>query len=252
MSELISIITPVYKAGRFIEETFESVLAQTYAEWEWILVDDCSPDDTAEVIRRLIDDGNDPRIRLIELSENGGAAHARNVGLDAASGRYVAFLDADDRWLPDRLKTCIEYAGERDAGFVFTAYEFGDDQANGTGRIVHVPETLEYKKALSRTVIFTSTTLFDTERIPIELIHMPEVPSEDTATWWQILRAGYVACGADVVTCIYRRPSGSLSSNKVEAVRRIWNLYRRVEKLGMAASIFNLAGWACRATRRRL
>lgn len=252
MQELVSIVTPVYKAGKYIAETVESVLAQTYREWEWILVDDHSPDDTVSVIRSILNDKKDDRIRLIELEKNGGAAHARNTGVDAARGRYLAFLDADDKWFPDRISECLEHMKRTGAGFVFTAYEFGDEKAVGTGRIVHVPEKLEYRQALSRTVIFTSTTLFDKRKIPVELMHMPDVPSEDTATWWQILRAGYTAYGLDRVTVIYRRPGGSLSSNKAVAVRRIWNLYRRVEKLGLISSFCNLAGWAYRATVRRL
>ena len=254
--DLISIITPVYKAGSYIRETFQSVLSQTYTDWEWILVDDHSPDDTADVIRGLLNefsDENRDRIRLLILDNNAGAANARNTGLVQAKGRYIAFLDADDVWLPNHLKTCMDHMKEKDAGFVFTAYEFGDENAKGTGRIVHVPEQLRYKEALSRTVIFTSTTLFDRERIPDELISMPAVPSEDTATWWQILRAGHTAYGTDVVTVIYRRPAGgSLSSNKLVAIKRIWNLYRQVEGLSVVASAWYFTGWAYRATVRRL
>ena len=297
--DMISIITPVYKAGSYIRETFESVLAQTYASWEWIMIDDHSPDDTVDVIRGVFSgngfvaaddtngsnsidtrsgsEANDPgrdigyiteiyvkepdtegvgignRISLLRLKRNAGAANARNTGLAQAKGRYIAFLDADDVWLPDHLKTCMDHMKETDAGFVFTAYEFGDENAKGTGRIVHVPQQLRYKEALSRTVIFTSTTLFDRERIPDELLSMPAVPSEDTATWWQILRVGHTAYGTDKVTVIYRRPAGgSLSSNKLVAIKRIWNLYRQVEGLSVVASAWYFAGWAYRATVRRL
>ena len=138
------------------------------------------------------------------------------------------------------------------AGFVFTAYEFGDGQAEPTGKVVHVPAELTYRKALSRTVIFTTTVLFDREIIPAELMRMPEVESEDTATWWQILRAGYTAYGLDEVLAIYRRPAQSLSSNKLTAVRRIWNLYRRQEKLSVLSGARYFIMWAYRATMRRL
>ena len=135
---------------------------------------------------------------------------------------------------------------------MFTAYEFGDADANGTGRIVHVPETLCYREALSRTVIFTSTVLFDLERISKELVRMPEVKSEDTATWWKILRNGHTAYGMDEVTTIYRRPANSLSSNKLEAMRRIWGLYRKQEGLSLMNSMRYFMGWAARATLRRI
>ena len=250
---MVSIIVPVYRAKEYIARTIDCVREQTYTDWELILVDDASPDGTSDEIRCIIDETGDERIILVECDINHGAARARNTGLDRAQGRYIAFLDADDIWLPDRLKTGMDFMQSHpEAGFVFTAYEFGDEEARGTGRIVHVPEVLDYGHALSRTVIFTTTTLFDTELIPSELIHMPQVESEDTATWWQILRAGHKAYGIDKVTAIYRRPSQSLSSNKLTAIRRIWNLYRNVEHLSLIRSSISFVGWAVRATARRL
>lgn len=192
------------------------------------------------------------RLRLVKKERNQGAAAARNTGLDMASGRYIAFLDADDVWLPHRLEAGLRFMEEKKAGFVFSAYEFGDEQARGTGKIVHVPEKLTYRKALSRTVVFTTTTLFDTTLVPKELLRMPTVPSEDTATWWQILRNGHVAYGLDQVLAIYRRPAKSLSSNKLVALQRIWNLYRKQEKLGLFSSAFYFCFWALRATLRRI
>ena len=111
---------------------------------------------------------------------------------------------------------------------------------------------LTYKKALSRTVIFTTTVLLDTKKISRELIYMPNVPSEDSATWWQILRAGHVAKGLDEVLAVYRRPAKSLSSNKLKAIQRIWFLYREVEKLPLWTSCIVFVGWAYRATVRRI
>ena len=109
-----------------------------------------------------------------------------------------------------------------------------------------------YFKALSRTVIFTTTVMLDTERTGRELIRMPEVKSEDTATWWKILKNGFTAYGLNEVLAVYRRPARSLSSNKLEAIRRIWNLYRKQEKLSLWYSVYNLFFWAVRATMRRL
>ncbi len=189
---------------------------------------------------------------LLQKQKNEGAARARNTGLDAAQGRYIAFLDADDVWYPKKLEREMRFMREKEAGFVFTAYEFGDSQARPTGRVVHVPERLTYRQALSRTVIFTTTVLFDRKQIPDRLLRMPAVASEDTATWWQILREGYTAWGLNEVLAVYRRPAKSLSSNKAEAVRRIWNLYRRQEKLSVAASAGYFIMWAYRATKRRI
>ena len=249
---MISIVTPVYNAAAFIRQTMEMVRAQEYTDWELILVDDCSKDNSCEVIEEYIKEKPDARIRLIKKEKNEGAALTRNRGIKEARGRYIAFLDADDVWLPHKLQTQMEFMNKTECGFVFAAYEFGDEEAVGTGKVVHVPESLTYKKALSRTVIFTTSVLLDTKKIPKELIYMPNVPSEDSATWWQILRAGYVAKGIDEVLAIYRRPAKSLSSNKLKAIQRIWYLYREVEKLSLFASVVAFAGWAYRATVRRL
>lgn len=282
MSELVSIIVPVYRAEAYIAETIAMVISQTYRNWELILIDDCSPDGSVEAIRRMLDryerrslsageqsgherelwqdvrsaeeytDGTGRRIVLVCKKENGGAAAARNTGLDMTQGRYVAFLDADDVWLPEKLERELHFMEEKRAGFVFTAYEFGDEQARPTGKVVHVPPRLVYRKALSRTVIFTTTVLLDKERVPVQLMRMPPVESEDTATWWQILRAGYTAYGLDETLAVYRRPPGSLSSNKFAAMRRIWHLYRRQEKLSVISSARYFVLWAYRATVRRL
>lgn len=249
---MISIVTPVYNAAAFIRQTIEMVQAQTYHEWELILIDDCSKDNSCEVIENYLRNQPDKRIRLIKKEKNEGAALTRNRGIKEARGRYIAFLDADDVWLKHKLQRQMEFMSETKAGFVFSAYEFGDENAVGTGRVVHVPETLSYKKALSRTVIFTTTVLLDTEKIPKELIYMPNVPSEDSATWWQILRSGYEAKGLNEVLAIYRRPGKSLSSNKLKAIQRIWYLYRKVEKLSLPASCVAFVGWAYRATIRRI
>lgn len=248
---LVSIIVPVFNAGSYIEKTIAMVRAQTFKNWELILVDDCSTDDSRARIERCIARENGD-IRLIAKDVNEGAAKARNTGITAARGRYIAFLDADDIWMPDKLEKELAFMKEKQAAFVFTAYEFGDKDARGTGKIVHVPEVLTYKRALSRTVIFTTTVLLDTAKTGRELIQMPIVKSEDTATWWKILKKGFNAYGLDEVLAIYRRPATSLSSNKVEAIRRIWNLYRREEKLSLPYSCYNLFFWALRATLRRL
>lgn len=280
MKELISIIVPVYRAADYIAEAVAMVQAQTWQAWELLLVEDCSPDNSAEVIRSTLQREMEslssgdwrrelesrPGIRLIETytgvggqritlickEKNEGAARARNTGLSMAQGRYIAFLDADDVWHVDKLEKEMHFLQDRQAGFAFTAYEFGDEQARPTGKVVHVPAELTYRQALSRTVIFTTTVLFDRKKIPDGLLHMPVVESEDTATWWQILREGYTAYGLDEVLAVYRRPAQSLSSNKITAVRRIWNLYRRQEKLSVFASAFYFVFWAYRATVRRI
>lgn len=257
--KLVSIIVPVYNAGAYIEETIRMVEKQTYQEWELILVDDCSSDNSKAVIEEYLQKRNSleesmrrQEIRLLVKQQNEGAAMARNTGMEAAKGRYIAFLDADDIWLSKKLSREMTFMEKQQASFVFSAYEFGDENAKGTGKIVHVPEKLTYRRALSRTVIFTTTVLLDRKKIPAELLSMPNVKSEDTAFWWKLLKNGIVACGLDEVLAIYRRPAKSLSSNKWEAIKRIWNLYRRQEQLPVIAAAYYFVFWAMRATLRRL
>lgn len=252
MDDLVSIVVPVYNAAPYIEQTISMVLAQTYSNWELLLVDDCSTDRSVEVVRQIMEKERSGRIQLFCLRTNLGAAGARNYGIDHANGRYLSFLDADDLWFPEKLQKELLFIKEKDAAFVCTSYEFGDEQARGTGKVVHVPPVLSYKKALSRTVIFTTTVLIDMEKTGRELIRMPDVKSEDTATWWKIMKQGYQAYGLDEVLAIYRRPPQSLSSNKCEAVKRIWYLYRNCEKLSFPKSLFCLFFWALRATLRRI
>ena len=249
---LISVIVPVYNVRKFIIETMDCVRRQTYTHWELLLVEDGSTDGTAEVIQEYLERTQDTRIRLIRQPSNMGAARARNRGVEEAAGRYVAYLDADDLWMPEKLEHELAFLAEKQAAFVFTGYEFADEQGQGTGKVVRVPETITYKEALKNTTIFTTTVMFDTDKISKELLMMPVMKSEDTALWWKILRNGYTAYGLDENLAKYRRAGKTLSSNKLEALRRIWNLYRRAEGMSVISSVWHFCFWAVRAVKRRI
>ncbi|MFT3982467.1 MAG: glycosyltransferase family 2 protein [Lachnospiraceae bacterium] len=249
MSEdLISIVVPVYNAARCIADTIQSVRSQTLQNWELILVDDGSTDRSVEIMQRFAKD----RIKLICLEGGKSAALARNRGIREAAGRYLAFLDADDLWSPDKLEKQLKFMHTQQAAFSFTGYEFADEQGIGVQKIVSVPSKLNYRGALKNTTIFTSTVMFDLLKISKEEVLMPNVESEDTATWWNILKRGYTAYGLDEALTLYRRGSGTLSSNKIIAVKRIWNLYRNVEHLSILRSSYCFCFYAVRAVLRRI
>lgn len=244
----VSVIIPVHNAEDFIEDTILSVKSQDFTDWEIVLVDDCSTDRSREIIERF----EDEKIHLIVHSKGRGAAAARNTGLSKARGRYITFLDADDLWDPQKLSLQIDFMAEKHASFSFTGYEFAGFDGVGVDKIVQVPERLNYRQALKNTTIFTSTVMFDTTRIPKEMICMPDVPSEDTATWWKILRSGYTAYGYNRALTLYRRSEGTLSSNKFTAIQRVWNLYRNVENLNLIYSAYCFCFYAVHAVWRRL
>ncbi|MCR4599432.1 MAG: glycosyltransferase [Acetatifactor sp.] len=249
---VVSIVTPVYNVEKFITWTMDSVRAQSFPDWELLLVEDGSKDGTVSVIEDYLEKTREDRIRLIRQPQNMGAAKARNRGVAEARGRYVAYVDADDLWEPLKLEHQLRFMEEKDAAFSFTGYEFADENGKGLGKIVRVPEVIDYKEALKNTTIFTSTVMFDTAKIPKEKLEMPQIKSEDTALWWRVLRSGHIAYGLDENLVKYRRAGKTLSSNKLEAIRRIWNLYRIAEGMSIPSSVYHFCFWAVRAVKRRI
>jgi len=195
----------------------------------------------------------DNRIKLHSNKQNSGAAISRNKGIDAAKGRYIAFLDADDFWLPTKLEKQVEFMQKQDCAFSFTGYEFANENGKPNGKKVHVPRTITYKQALKNTIIFTSTVMFDVQKITKQLAHMPNIQrGQDTATWWKILKTIDSAYGLDEVLSYYRRTCESLSANKLTALRRTWNLYLNVEKLSLTYSLYCFSVYTFNASKRRI
>lgn len=249
--DLVSIIVPVYNAEQFLKDTIKTVEEQTYTEWELIFVNDCSPDNSVEIIKNEIN--RNSKIKLIELEQNSGAAIARNTGMNEAEGKYIAFLDADDLWDKEKLEKQVKFMKENNCAFSFTGYEFADENGKGNGKVVNVPKTINYKQALKNTTIWTSTVMFDVEKLGKELIQMPNVKrGQDTATWWKVLKQIDDAYGIDEVLSYYRRTNESLSANKIKALKRTWNLYRNVEHLNIFYSFYNFCWYVFNAIKRRV
>lgn len=248
---MVSIITPVYSCEAYIRETIESVLRQTYQNWEMILVDDCTPDNSAEIIMQYQE--QDARIKYIKLSQNGGAAVARNTALGEAKGRYIAYLDADDIWMPDKLARQLDFMEK--TGAVFTCCDYEKIEHDGTplNKIVHMPKTMTYEQYLRNTIIQTVGVIVDTKYVDRALLVMPNVRrGQDAATWMQMLRNGIQFTGQNEVLAKYRRVPNSLSSNKINAMKRTWYLYRGVEKLSVPKSVWCMIGWAWHASLKRI
>lgn len=249
--DLVSIIIPVYNAEIFLEDTIDTIEKQTYTNWEALFVDDCSKDKSCEIIEKYQKDDN--RIKLIKNKENSGAAISRNNGIKKSKGRYLCFLDADDKWNSQKLEKQIKFIEEKDCEFSFTGYEFADENCNPNGKIVSVPNKISYHQALKNTTIWTSTVMFDMQKLSKEDIYMPNVKrGQDTATWWKVLKKIDYAYGLNETLSYYRRTNNSLSANKLTALKRTWNLYRNVEHLNIFSSIYNFCWYCFNAVRRRV
>jgi teichuronic acid biosynthesis glycosyltransferase TuaG len=241
--QLVSIITPAYKAARIMPATIESVLAQTWPHWEMLVADDCSPDDTREVVRAW--SARDPRIQLIPLQRNGGPAAARNAALAQARGRWIAFLDSDDLWLPTKLERSIAFAQQQQAALVYTGFRRISADGSQVGRYIAVPPRLAYRQLLGNTAIATSTVLID--RAQTGDIRMQSVFYDDFVCWLGILKRGLVARGLDQDLMRYRVMQQSVSRNKKRSAQEVWKTYRQVEGLGLLPSCWYFANYAARA-----
>lgn len=236
---MVSIIVPVYNAEKYIDFTIKSVIEQSYNNWELILIDDCSMDKSKEIIEKY--SRKDKRIKYFKQKNNSGPALARNYGIELATGRYICFIDADDLWEKDKIKKQIKFMKERKCAFSYHSYVFADENGIPSEKKVIAKEKLSYKEALKNNIISTITVMFDLKKIDKELIKMPNLKYvEDTATWWKILRNGYIAYGISNVFSIYRRIPNSNSSNKFKTQKYLWNLYRKEEKLSIFSSMYCL------------
>jgi len=245
----VSVITPVYNAEEFLKETIDSVLNQTYTSFEYLLIDDCSTDNSAAIIKEF--SKRDSRVKYIKLEENSGAAVARNMGLENAKGHVIAFIDSDDKWYPEKLEKQLGFMEENNRAFTYTKYErISEDEGEVFGA-PDFPKRLDYSGLLKNTAIACSTVVIN--RQVIGDFRMPLVrKGQDTATWLKILREHDYAYLVDEVLNQYRAREGSLSSNKLDALKRTWNTYRNIEKLPLHKAIYYFTFYVLNAVKRRL
>lgn len=254
---MVSIIMPVCDCRALVGASIESVLGQTYADWELLAVDDYSRDDSADVVHEF--SRMDARVRLLRNHGRRGAARARNFAIRSSRGRYIAFLDSDDQWLPRKLEKQVRFARRTRAPLTFTAYYKIDARSTETaasfapnGRVVSAPLMLEYRHMLRQDYIGCLTAMYDAGQLGRVL--MPEISRrQDYALWLEILRPGRRALGLAEPLALYRaqRP-GSLSSNKLRAAGFNWQVYRDVEQLPLPRAAAAFGNYAFRASRKFL
>ena len=245
---LVSIITPAYNAERFVGETVRSVQAQTLGDWEMLIADDASPDGTRHVVEGLARD--DARVRYIALERNGGPALARNAALARARGRYIAFLDSDDLWLPAKLERQIAFMRERDCAMSYTAFRRISVDGARIGRLIEVPRSLTYRQLLKNTAIATLTCVVD--RRMTGPFAMTDAGYDDYILWLSLLRRGFVAHGLQEDLARYRVVGGSISSKPRRSAAWTWRVYREIEGLDLVPAAWCMAHYGLRAVAKRL
>ena len=233
----VSIITPAYKCKSTIRETYESIKQQTFSNWEWIIIEDNSPDDSFEFIQNMVK--GDSRVVVLRTEKNSGAAVARNVGINYAKGRFIAFLDSDDLWLKDKLKLQLKFMKDSNYALTYTNYYVMDNK--GKYKELRLKkDKATYKSLLRRNVMGCLTVMYDTQQTGKILMPLDCEKREDYGAWLDATRNGTVAYRLDAFLAVYRVGSISVSSNKFKMVKYQYRVFRNHEKFGVFKSIWFL------------
>lgn len=247
VSPVISIVTPCYNAGRFIKETIDSVLAQSFTSWEMLIVDDCSTDNSAEVIQSY--NSIDSRIKYYRTDKNTGSpAIPRNIGIEHAQGRYIAFLDSDDIWYPDKLKDQVELMMAKPCGVCYTDGVM-INEAGEILRTMRKADWVDYRRTLKRNELSCSSVVID--KSIIGNLKFQNMPKEDFAFWIELMKlSGEVAYNTGRVSYAYRLVGNSRSRNKGSIIKQQWHVLRHVARLGLFDAAYCFGCWALRNVKK--
>jgi teichuronic acid biosynthesis glycosyltransferase TuaG len=240
---LVSIIMPSFNSARFIGEAINSVQKQTYTNWELLIVDDRSTDGTDNVVKQLAT--SDPRIRFILTDSRLGIPQSRNLAMRRAQGRFIAFLDSDDMWLPDKLAVQVQCMVSGGYAFTYTSYRRISQDGQLTGRLLTAPQKITYHKLLYQNVVGALTVMVDHEQVGA--IEMANEKAEDFLTWLAILKKGHSVYGIQQDLARYRVVGKSDSRNKFLAALWVWRVYRKTERLGLLRSMWCFANYFARS-----
>lgn len=235
---LISIIMAAYNAEKTIEQAIKSVLNQTYQNFELLVVNDCSKDRTAELVMNIA--AEDDRVRLLSNEKNSGVSYTRKHGLEKAKGSWIAILDSDDAWVPEKLEKQIDLQKKMNADLLFTGSAFMDSDGQVIDWYLQVPAEVTYRKLLKQNVLSNSSALVRKE-LYVKHYVLGDGMHEDFAIWLGILKEGKKAYGVDEPLLIYRIAKSSKSGNKVKAAKMNWNTYRYVGLNPLEAAYYE--GW---------
>lgn len=241
MSIVVSVVMPAYNSEKYIAKSVKSVLDQTFGNFELIIVDDCSTDKTYDVIKELLE--KDSRIRCCKMKKNSGVAAVRNFGMSLARGEWVALIDSDDIWYPEKLDKQLETAKNENADLVYCSYAITDEKGKKLCEDFIVPEETDYEKFLVKSVISCSTALIN-KKICQKYSFSPDLYHEDYAFWLDILKDGNKAVGNVDVEAQYCIRGDSRSSGKMKCAYHRWKIYRTHQKLSFCKSFGLMWGYA--------
>lgn len=239
IEDLVSIITPLYNSEKFIEETIESVLRQTYNNWEMIIVDDCSTDLGPDIVKKYSQ--NDLRIKYIKMEKNSGAALCRNKAIELSKGEFIAFLDSDDLWKEKKLEKQVKFMKDNQYFISFHEYEEIDENGKRLNIKIEAPKKpVTYRKYLLTNPIGCLSGMYSVKKIG--KIYMPLLKKrQDTGFWLKILSTGEKAYSLKENLGFYRVRKNSLSFKKSDLLKYHWILYRKEEKLTVLESLFYIS-----------
>lgn len=245
---MISIITPAYNAENYICKTIESVQEQTYKDWELIIVDDCSTDYTCVLAKEYA--ANDSRIKVIKAPQNGGVANARNIGLENATGDYIAFVDSDDLWKPDKLEKQLAFMKDNGCVLSYTDFQKFNTADGSLGKVMRCPKKMRANDILKNTAIGCLTVMVDRKQSGD--FRMPPLNhTEDNCTWYHILNnTGQAAYNVGEVLSLYRDGNASMTKNKGKSAKQQWNTYRCYFKFSRIKSAYYFMWYAINAVLR--
>ena len=233
----VSIIMPAHNAAKTIRESIDSVLSQTFKDWELLVINDSSTDETVRIVSEYVE--KDSRIKLLHTDKSVGKPfYPRNIGIQNAAGRFIAFLDSDDIWLPSKLEHQIPLFDDEKVAIVFSYYEkFSSGQADSNkNRVIKSPAVVTFKFALYGNPIGNLTGIYDTQKVG--KIFYEDAGHEDYILWLTILKKGFIAKNTNSVEAKYRVAEKSVSSNKGKAALWTWNIYRKTLKFNLIKSLF--------------
>lgn len=232
---LVSIVTPLYNGEHYVSETIESVLSQTYKDWELIVVDDCSKDNGCQIVESYI--AKDARIKLLKNESNSGPAKTRNTAIAAARGQYIAFLDSDDLWTENKLSDQIDFMNRNEAFFSFSYYEQITEDGNFIKTIDNLPDKVDYLSTIKSNKIGCLTAIYDASHFG--KVYMENIAKrQDYTLWLKLLKKTKYAYCVPQILARYRIRENSVSSNKFKLVKYHWHIYRNIEKHSFLRSSF--------------